>query len=432
MPNRISRFFGFNSSRGEQSANRTPQASAVRPVNASGTLAQSGARPVQAATQRLAVGTQSSGGANSSQNSTPPQAVQAVHSSSQSNEPMRRVNYKEVAHLSIADLRVGSEPDYDLVTIPGGRPISRLVRQLNISHPETDVLTGREYLEQIGNDLSLGFSFRQWVKGRHVLGRTALPENALQEVTSKIRLVANACRQSTEVLNNVELLAQEAESNCSDRSDYYLNAMWSQAALHALGGSRLNPVDLYNLGVANCRLNLLRNEVATLIRHHDSESVEAALHAEFALQERLSLPIVQGRPVYLSSSRFDAEIIDQLEHNVKVELLKDEGRAVTHFMSGWQPWIDYLVSQPLNVEQKEELTEAFQRSRDALEAERERPDTAANRLSDAEYGYKLASLGNQLNNWQRELAGQQSWQYRATERANMLMDSGHMPSAFYS
>ncbi|MDH4396151.1 MAG: NEL-type E3 ubiquitin ligase domain-containing protein [Limnobacter sp.] len=430
MPNRISQFFGFGPSRSEPVRNPSPQHPAVRPVAVSGVLAESGARSVQAGTQGLAASAQSSRRVDANINAT---SAQQAQPSSQAPEPMRRVDYKEVAHLSMADLRVGDEPDFDLVTIPRGRTIPQLIRQLNLSHPETDDLAGRDYLERIGSDASLGFMFRQWLKGRHVLGRTLMSDEVLENLTRKVQLVTNACRQSTQVSNSVELLATEAQSNCSDRSDYYLNAMWSQAALHALGGSaRLNPVDLYNLGVANCRLNLLRNEVSALIRQHDFESVEAALHAEFALQDRLSLPISQGRPAHLSSSGFNEEIIKQLEHNVKFELLKDEGRAVTEFMSGWQPWVDYLVAQPRNVEQKNELTEAFQNSRDNFESERATTGTVANGLSDEEYQHKLALLGNQLNNWQRELAGQQSWQYRATERANMLMDSGRMPSAFYS
>lgn len=429
MPNRISEFFGFNLFQAEREINTQPQRASLRSVAVSGAVAQSGARSVQAGTQRLVAGSQGSAAENSNANAA---SAQQPQQGSQPNEPMRRVDYKEVAHLSMADLRVGDESDFDLVTIPGGRPIQHIIRQINLSHAETDALTGREYLEHVGADLTLGFSFRQWLKSRHVLGQTSLTNNVLANHTSKIRLVTNACRQNTQLLNTVELLAQEAVARCVDRSDYYLNAMWSQAALHALGGSRLNPVDLYNLGVANCRLNLLRNEVATLIRHHDFESVEAALHAEFALKERLNLPIIQDQPAYLHSSTFNEETINQLEHNVKFELLKDEGRAVTDFMSGWKPWGDYLVSQPLNVGQKDELTEVFQISLAKFQEDRETPGTEANTLCDEEYQHKLALLGNQLNNWQQELAGQQSWQYRATERANMLMDSGRIPSAFYS
>lgn len=429
MPNRISQFFGFGPSQSERAGNPSPQRPAIRPVAVSGALAQSGARFVRAGTQTLAAGapSQSSRGVNANASS-----AQHTQPSGQAAEPLHRVNYKEVAHLSMADLRVGNEPDLDLVTIPGGRTIPQLIRQLNLPHPETDDLGGREYFEQIGSDTSLGIMFRQWLRSRHVLGQTSMTDLVLANLTNKIRLVTNACRQSTQLLNTVELLAQEAVARCVDRSDYYLNAMWSQAALHALGGSRLNPVDLYNLGVANCRLTLLRHEVSTLVRRHDFESVEAALHAEFALKERLNLPLIQDQPAHLSSSTFNEEIINQLEQNVKFELLKDEGRVVTDFMSGWKPWVDYLVSQPLNVGQKDELTEAFQVSLANFEREREIPGTEANGLCDEGYQHKLALLGAQLNNWQQELAGQQSWQYRATERANMLMDSGRMPSAFYS
>lgn len=334
---------------------------------------------------------------------------------------------EDIAYISLRDLRIGNESDAHLVTLPD----VRLRRLPNISpnpHPGTDNLQGRAFLSALGDDTVLPDMLRVLCKGHKLARNMRLSDEALANHEKRLRLIASECRQgSADFCSKINQLSDEALTFCGDRTDYFVEQMNAAAILQFLSRNRRGQQEsmLYNLGIAYCKLNALREELAKIIdgvdgQQPNTESVEDFLNVEFLLQEKLGLPTRHRRPEFAHTCRISAPQAETLAQKVIDKLLNKDGIYVFDFMSQWEPWIQHLEDHPLCKDDFEKLRETFTGLMEGIDPT----------LNEAEKMSKANQYMDRFCDWKSQLAGQKTREILMNVRADLLATQGRYPQQF--
>ncbi len=310
-------------------------------------------------------------------------------------------------------------------------------------HPATDNLQGSAYVRALGNDFSLGLELLTWIGGRHVLDRVVSDEesnteeslNRVTDIVSRLRMIASASRSGPEMREIIDRNALEANRFCNDRHGFYLNAMYGQAYIHhvttALGHRRnkINPADLYNLGVAHFRLDMLHQLIfqdrRAGIRH--SQGVHTVLEAELMLQDRLDLPVNHLRE-QVAVGGVTPAMADNLERRVQQATIADGGAKVWAFMSTWEPWVHYVSELPHVAAQKEHMDHIFRTQTNQLIEMRNDQTSWVHNMSEADYFQRMNQAMKNRSEWLSVVTGENTWTFLMNYRTNIHMDRQNLPA----
>jgi hypothetical protein len=331
-------------------------------------------------------------------------------------------DFATVVNISLQNLRIGNEPDASLVTIPmRGR-----IRLPDLTPPADDQtagLTGKAYLEALGRDARLPGCLQTLCAGRKLARNTYLTNTQLNDFTEKLQLVVSRCiAGSDEFKTQIDALALEAQVFCGDRTAYFIEQMHGMAILDLLtSGGITNDVLLFNLGVAFCKLDLVKNEtcknMATASNQH--ETIEDVLIAEYLLQDQLGLPVNHVRPINMGTGNITTEKANQIKEAVLAKLLQKDGVHVIDFLSEWEPWVKHVEGLEKNQPDFEYLHSIYAEN---MEQALENPAFPE--------AVKIEIAGDYMDRhraWKRELVGQKSREFLVNYRADCLLDSGSMP-----
>lgn len=331
-------------------------------------------------------------------------------------------DYSEVVNLSLQNLRIGNEPDSNLVNIPTWRR----TRLPNLTPPhdeQTSGLTGIAFFEAAGRDERLTPGLKTLCSGRKLARNALLTDEQLDQYTEKIRFIASRCHNgSDEFKSQIDGLALEAQVFCGDRTAYFIEQMHGMAILDLLSGpNSTDEVMLFNLGVAFYKLDLVKMETCKRLETavHQHETVEDVLTAEYLLQDELGLPVNHARPGFMGVGNMTPAIADEIKEAVLKRLLSKDGVYVIDFLSDWQPWSKYVENLPKNQPDFEELHEIFT---DYLEKNLDKPYIPE--------GTKIEIANECMDrhrDWKRDLVGQKSREYLVNYRADYLIEMGHLP-----
>ncbi len=172
-----------------------------------------------------------------------------------------------------------------------------------------------------------------------MLGST-LQGDPLNDLVSRLRLIASAIRSDSEIRMRMDSLSVDANAMCADRNNYFLNAMWADAynyhLVNNLGIGNNNDMlgpELFNLGVAHFRLDVLRRAINDQIGLNHDQNVHTLLDTEFFLQDELDLPTRHTQPIYPGNGEWAEERKPALIAAVHEALSTDNGSAVINFLS---------------------------------------------------------------------------------------------------
>lgn len=264
----------------------------------------------------------------------------------------------------LKDSKVDGENDVDLASLFSQRRVNLPAAGKLPSHPETDGFHGKNYFSKLDADESLPKPLRALCGSHKLAVNPTLSEESIQNLEEKLRFIAYRCRQgNSEYREKIGICSIEALECCDDRTSQFVSQMYGLAVIDELnsnGGENVKE-DLFNLGAAYARLDLVREVTLQAIseekdsaysgafsadlcakRFNPAESVEAVLTLEHALQDRLLLPTkhVQHRFGHLYGlSQSD---IDEIAQVVESKLLENYADRVIVSLSQWDPWIAFM------------------------------------------------------------------------------------------
>lgn len=331
-------------------------------------------------------------------------------------------DFATVVNISLQNLRIGNETDASLVTIPMRGQI-QLPDLTPPADEQTAGLTGKPYFEALGRDARLPRSLQTLCASKKLARNNFLNNTQLNDFTEKLQLITSRCiAGSDEFKTQINTLALEAQVFCGDRTGYFIEQMHGMAILDVLTSEGVtDDVMLFNLGVAFCKLDLVKNEtcknMATAI--NQNETVEDVLIAEYLLQGELGLPVNHVRPINMTTGNITPEKANQIKEAVLAKLLQKDGLHVIDFLSEWEPWAKYVEGLEKNRPDFECLQEAFADNLQKILDTPEIPE--ALQIESAE------NYMDQHRVWKRELVGQKSREFLVNYRADYLLDCGSMP-----
>jgi hypothetical protein len=322
-------------------------------------------------------------------------------------------------------LRINDEPDFDLVKIPTNEP----GRHPDLTPPydeQTSNLTGHAYFAALGQDQRLPDTLRALCASHKLSGNTTLDNAVMEDHALKMRFVASRCHMgSAEFKGQINEMANEAMTDCTDRTAYFIEQMNGLAILdHLTSSGQTDAVTLFNLGVAFCKLDLVRIATSKKLAQvsNQRETLEDALFVEYSLQNVLGLPVKYFNPLYIRSGSLTDRDIEEIKQAVVTKLVQDDGAHVSEFFGNWQPWSNYIENLPSNRQNFEQLHESYYNSLEIILGNDELPE--AIKVDKAE------GLMLQHRCWKRELISQKSREFLIEQRMDYLIQRGYMPRMF--
>lgn len=339
-------------------------------------------------------------------------------------------NRRDICYISLRQLRIDDEIDANLVTLPD-QPLVRIPDIRPLPHAETDALHGHAFFVALDNDPKLPANLRVLCKGNKLGRNLHLAPEAIQNHEDRLRMVASECRLgSAEFLLRIGSLAEEAMVFCGDRTDYFIEQMHAAAILENLCRTRTvrHESTLYNLGIAYCKLNALREAVGKIVNgpqgnQPNSESVEDYLYVEYLLQEPLGLPTRHNQPRYGGTGAIEGTSVEGIGQQVIQRLLEKDGSYVFEFMSRWEPWVQYIEQRPAYRGDFEDLYSIFSNRIESYQREAER-----GQITEQDLVEKANQCMDQHRVWKSELVGQKSREILMNVRADVLATQGHYPT----
>lgn len=268
----------------------------------------------------------------------------------------------------LKELRLNYEKDADLVTLYGQKRLYLPDRNLP-AHPPTDGFHGKSYFLKLETDSDIPKPL-QALCGSHKLAENqTLSQETIQTIEEKLRFVAYRCRQGNpEYLEKIGLCAFEALECCDDRTAQFVSQMHGLAVIDELMASGAQNVkkDLFNLGVAYAKLDLLREvTIQAVSKNKDpdykdvfsdelcqkefdpKEVLEAVLLVEYELQERLLLPVKHARHRFGHLYGLSTQDITEIASVTEKKMLENYGDRVIASVCQWDPWVSYMESDPV-------------------------------------------------------------------------------------
>lgn len=343
-------------------------------------------------------------------------------------------DFTEVVRIGLTNLRVGNEPDANLITIP-----SRRGRDLfEIAPPQdadTDPLTGYDYVEHLANSDYVFPRTKRLLSNLDLTRNGTLEGDELTDFIHKMKMIGSQCKASVDFRNSIESLSDEALSQCGDRRNYYFEQIFVKALLHRLSSNRtMNEVDLFNLGVAYFKLDVVHEETQKYLNEdngrYPNQSVHDFLNVEYFLQERLGLPTRHRAPRYRNTGNISAGVAARIGDRVEATLCAGDGVRLIAKMSTWEPWAQFVQNTSPHKEDFEKLTRHFQDELVDFETGRSTPGHALHNLNEQEAIEAMDTIGRHQRNQERELVGQKAREFLLNNRASYLIQRGQTPAFF--
>jgi hypothetical protein len=345
--------------------------------------------------------------------------------------PARNAEALQTLELKLSDLRLhADEADHTLTAVPERR--QRVVDPLQ---PPVDAqsanLTGKDFLEFLSTDVRLGVGFQMFINDRWVLGDPDLTEEKAQALAERLRPIVAQCYQDSDLLWTVDGLANETLGYCTDKNETFIGQMRDAALISHLKNGNIDDVQLYNIGLSYFKLNAVRSAVGRRSPPGGhAQNVHDYVDAEFGLQETLGLPTRHPRPVYGRQGFITAEVLQDIEAEVKQKLSENNGAKVMEFMSTWEPWRKHVINLAENNEDYKKMTAIYHTRLEKLEAARERQGSPIAALTQPQYEEEMNAAAERLNDWTNQLVGQHTFAFLVNHRADFLIEGETMPRYF--
>lgn len=336
--------------------------------------------------------------------------------------------------IKLTDLKLGNESNTDLVSVPV--PKNRRVIQLRAQPDELSAnLHGRDYLRFLSTDNRLMSSFKLLMGGRSLLGNDQLTEEALDRFEEKLRFITCEAYQNLDLNSEIDDMANEVLGYCVDRSGYFINQAHDIAMVSLLQRAGLEEVDLYNLGIAHFKLDLVQREVTKILggRGIDQQSTHDYFDAEYFLQDRLHLPTRHPAPVYLNRrvGNMTQELAAEIGDRIEAKIAADNGESAIAFMADWGPWQRHITTKPEHLEDFNLATEIGHTVLENLASSRVTSGTAEFAMPEPEFIIKMDRAAIHNRNLKREFVAQCTRTLLENLRADLLIEHGAMPRYFF-
>jgi hypothetical protein len=343
-------------------------------------------------------------------------------------------NFTEVVRIGLTNLRVGNESDANLITVPStrGRALFEIAPP---SDPDTDQMAGYDFVDHIPNNNKIPAATRRFLINPDLSKNRTLSADELNEFVYKLKMIASQCNVSSEFRNSIEIYATEGQLHCEDRSGYYFEQIFVKALLNHLSGDQnIDEVDLFNLGAAYFKLELVHLETQKYLNEGDGrdplQSVHDYFHAEYFLQERLGLPTRHQAPIYGYTGNISRAVATTIGNRVEAAIREKDGVKLIERMSTWEPWANYIQNKDPHDRDFAHLTENFHQQLADFSENRLNPNTDEFGLSENDALEAMMKIGQQQAAETRELIGQKAKEFLLNHRADYLIERGQTPAFF--
>lgn len=364
----------------------------------------------------------------------PPEPQNAVMRGIQSIRAAIVERYNNCPRISLDELRIGLETDAEIVTVP--RPGRARIRfDYDPAVPEeARNLQGYDYVDYIGQSQNILAATRDLITQPIVSQNRTLEGPALAQYIYKLKVIHAECTASIPLANELEPVAEEGSYFCGDRRTYFLEQIFIKCLLNHLSGSReIPPEDLFNLGVAFFKLELVRSETTTYLNEGRGRNIEQNVHdyldAEYFLQERLGLPTCHINPHFENIGNINQRVATEIGDRIETKLCEKDGVAVIDYLSCWEPWTSHVLGQAQNTKDLELILLTANSRLTLVEQNRENPRSDLH-MNEGEYINKVNQIALQKKAMTREYVGQKAREFLINQRANFLIEAGRMPEYF--
>jgi hypothetical protein len=295
-------------------------------------------------------------------------------------------------------------------------------------------LQGYDYVDYLGQSQNILAATRDLITQPIISQNRTLAGPALAQYIYKLRVIHAECTASIPLANELEPVAEEGSYFCGDRRTYFFEQIFIKCLLNHLSGSReIPPEDLFNLGVAFFKLELVRNETTRYLNEGRGRNIEQNVHdyldAEYFLQGRLGLPTCHRNPYFENIGNINLRVANEIGDRIETKLSENDGVGVIDYLSCWEPWSSLVLSEAQNAKDLDLISLTANTRLTHVEQNRENPRSELH-TNDGEYLNKVNQIALQKKEITREYVGQKAREFLINQRANFLIEAGRMPDYF--